>query len=76
MATINFTGPDNRARGRNNWFVPATADVWTTDRTFPDSCVVLDIQSKRPGKTPPIILYLDKLDAIALAHALFTEARS
>ncbi len=76
MATINFTGPDNRARGRNTWFVPATATLWTTNRTLPGATVVVDIQSKRPGKTAPIILYLDKLDAIALAHALFKEARS
>ena len=70
MATINFTGPDNRARGRNNWFIPATVDTWTA----PDSCVVMDIQSKRLGGTAPIILYLDKADAIALAQAILLEA--
>ena len=67
--TIEFAGPDNRARGRNNWFVPATVDLWNNGEDH----VVLDINSKRPGETAPIILYLAPADARWFAESILSQ---
>ena len=73
MADINFTGPANHARGRNNWFVPRSARLWTSYSEGPR--VVLDIHSSRIGDTPPIVLYLNRDDARTLAWAILAETR-
>jgi hypothetical protein len=59
------------ARGRNDWFGPAWANLSTTTVDGDDvNCIRMAIGSKRSGWTAPIIVYLRPEDAVALGDAL------
>ena len=72
--TIALSG--KQARGRNRWFKGRTLDLWTTMPNNAEREVVLDVSSQRTGKTPPIVLYLSREDAVAVATGLLEGAEA
>lgn len=63
---------NGEARGRNGWFRPAEAEVYTID----DETVVLDVRSKRPVSPGPVHLRTSPARMRELGQAMIDETDS
>lgn len=72
FTNVQFNGQGS-ARGRNRWFVPARAEIYTPGQNS-DQQISVDIVSKRVSRTAPIILWLGADDAYEFGRALMDAA--
>ena len=70
-------GTSMQARGRNGWFEPREVRVAPFGRNLDhgDDKVLIHVNSRRAGGTPPIWLELAPTDAAMLGQALIQESQ-
>lgn len=56
---------DRNARGRNGWFAPTEMNIISDGHG-----ITIEVRSKTPGKTPPILMYLSMEDVLQIEEEL------